>query len=841
MIPKKSAVLGAVHSRPSRRVKRPPHVVPKRLALDERPESLREEAQSEADESFVESQEKFDVETEQVSSVEESSPLNPHSSAELFGSEHPVASNDLTSDAMRELADLERTLQTLGVDDQPNDEQANEADSLPQAKSELVPSFTKASVRKPSSGDAVLGAENAKYNPERIGLDKLGTPDELISKLAEVGYHCHPFYAAQLALLLNTPTNTVRTLLLEGPPGCGKSFLAKSLAKVSGAELMCLSCFRGMNLQNLIEAPSTLALASAMTGKGGGDPAEVMHLGALSKAFLASQSRPVILLVDEIDKVDSAIDTFFLGPIQDGRIWLESRPPIEANLQNLVLIFTKNFERPLNDALLRRVQPVRMQYMDSSLEIAVLSPHCPERLVQNLVRVADIMRETDGSYPFERPPAPEELLRIGKFVMQLLEWNTTDFAFVGWNVWYMMAKSEHDRNVLELMLRYHPEFFDPLVPDGRNASTEQIYARLGRVVLESIVADPDEVRRGKAYRPEVVGLTNVGAPEDLARKLKVVGYECLPFNATQISLLLNTPSDRVRTLLLEGPSGCGKSFMAKCLSKITGAEFMCLSCYKDMNVQHLIEVPSAMAIAQSMAGQQEGAKDKLMNLGIIARAFLKSQNQPVILLVDEIDKVDIAIDTFFLGPIQDARIWLESRPPIDANIDNLLVIFTKNYARTLNDALLRRVHPVRMTYLNATLERNILSKHCLPQLVANLVSVADRMRDSTGSYQFERPPAPEELLTGGHYIMKLMEWGSQDFAWIGRNVWAILAKSEHDRAVLDHMMRFHPDFIDPLCPDGRNAPADQVYARLGRVILKDIVADPEALDRERAWEDMEYN
>jgi hypothetical protein len=230
-----------------------------------------------------------------------------------------------------------------------------------------------------------------------------------------------------------------------------------------------------------------------------------------------------------------------------------------------------------------------------------------------------------------------------------------------------------------------------------------------------------------------------------------------------------------------------------------------------------------------------------MNLGIIGRAFLKSQNQPVILLVDEIDKVDTAIDTFFLGPIQDARIWLESRPPIDANLENLLIIFTKNYVRTLNDALLRRVHPVRMTYLDATLERNILSKHCLPQLVANLVSVADRMRDSSGSYQFERPPAPEELLTGGHYVMKLLDWGSVDFAWIGRNVWAILAKSEHDRAVLEHMMRFHPDFIDPLCPDGRNAPIEQVYARLGRIMLKDIVVDPEALNREKAWEELEYN
>lgn len=71
----------------------------------------------------------------------------------------------------------------------------------------------------------------------------------------------------------------------------------------------------------------------------------------------------------------------------------------------------------------------------------------------------------------------------------------------------------------------------------------------------------------------------------------------------------------------------------------------------------------------------------------------------MILLIDELDKPDSSIDTFFLGPIQDARIWLESREPIDANINNLVLMFTKNWNRTLDEALLRRVHPVRRPIL----------------------------------------------------------------------------------------------------------------------------------------------
>jgi len=331
------------------------------------------------------------------------------------------------------------------------------------------------------------------------------------------------------------------------------------------------------------------------------------------------------------------------------------------------------------------------------------------------------------------------------------------------------------------------------------------------------------------------GLTGVQSPEVLAELLAKVGYQCLPFVATQMALVLNQSTDRVRALLLEGPSGCGKSFMAKSLAKITGAELMCLSCYRGMPTQNLIESPSTLAMANAMVGKAAGDAAELMNLGILARAYLESQKRPIILLVDELDKPESSIDTFFLGPIQDARIWLESRSPIDADPSNLLLIFTKNFNRVLDEALLRRVHPIKMTYLDSTLERKILSQHCNPKLVANLVTVADRMRNSNGSYTFERPPAPEELLSAGSYVQQLLQWEMSDFGFVGRSIWATLAKSEHDRAVLEHMMRYHPDFMDPLFPDPKATKIDEIYARLGRVILNGIVEDPKAEAREKAW------
>ena len=89
-------------------------------------------------------------------------------------------------------------------------------------------------------------------------------------------------------------------------------------------------------------------------------------------------------------------------------------------------------------------------------------------------------------------------------------------------------------------------------------------------------------------------------------------------------------------------------------------------------------------------------------------------------------------------------------------------------------------------------------------------------------------------------MQQMLDWKAADFAWIGKNVWAIIAKSEHDRAVMEHMLRFHPDFLDPLFMDGKSASIEVIYARLGRLVLQEIVDDPDRDKRERAWLEMEY-
>jgi len=331
--------------------------------------------------------------------------------------------------------------------------------------------------------------KNDQSFDEEVTLKRVSKPSILVKKLEEVGYICPENLALQISLFLNTNQDKVRALLLEGPSGCGKSFFAKSLAKVTGAEFVTLSCYANMPLSNLIEAPSTLGLAKAMASNGVSDT-EIINLGVLSKVFLMSQEKPVILLIDELDKADPAIDTFFLGPIQDAKIWLESRSPISAKIENLLLIFTKNFNRKIDDALMRRVFPIKMSYLDPKLELKILSQYCSPKIVSNLVKLAELTRFAQGSYEFERPPAPEELLTAGQFIEQAIQWGIKDYAVIGEAIFRLLAKSEHDKLVLEHMLKYHPEFADPDEIDPKTISIREVYTKLGLLVLNGVVSNP---------------------------------------------------------------------------------------------------------------------------------------------------------------------------------------------------------------------------------------------------------------------------------------------------------------------------------------------------------------
>jgi MoxR-like ATPase len=153
---------------------------------------------------------------------------------------------------------------------------------------------------------------------------------------------------------------------------------------------------------------------------------------------------------------------------------------------------------------------------------------------------------------------------------------------------------------------------------------------------------------------------------------------------------------RVRKpLLLEGEAGVGKTEAAKAISSILGARLIRLQCYEGLDVAHAVyEWNYTRQLLHIRATQDGGpvAEDELFGPKfLIRRPLLEaiSSSEPVVLLIDEIDRADDEFEAFLLELLSDFQITIPEIGTITAQ-QRPVVILTSNRTRELHDALKRR-------------------------------------------------------------------------------------------------------------------------------------------------------
>lgn len=225
----------------------------------------------------------------------------------------------------------------------------------------------------------------------------------------------------------------VATLLLDGPPGVGKSFLAKSLAAILGGSYLQYNCHPDSSEEELLR---DINFFLPMLSQGGfltkqPDFEDAFIHGQLFDAIRLSHKGPVVLLVDELDKARSAVDALLLGFLNDGYISLPGGDEgfgikqMKANLQNLIVIITKNDERDLAPALLRRARVVAMDYPPRNVEV---------RLLQELRGISDgaakalvtFARKLRANTSLMKPPSPPEVARVAEDFLLLARNNVRE-------------------------------------------------------------------------------------------------------------------------------------------------------------------------------------------------------------------------------------------------------------------------------------------------------------------------------------------------------------------------------------------------------------------------------
>ena len=216
----------------------------------------------------------------------------------------------------------------------------------------------------------------------------------------------HYVYDDTLATVLAVALQLGRPLLIEGAAGVGKTEIAKVMASALGRDLVRLQCYEGLDESKaLYEWNYQKQLLSIQVNMGQKDGDELTR-SLFSDAYLLERpllqsirsEKPVVLLIDEVDKADEEFEAFLLELLSEMQVTIPEVGTIRAQSVPFVVL-TSNRARPLSEALRRRCAYLYIQYPDLEKELAILRaklPHVDDRLCAQVAVAVQKLRESEA-------------------------------------------------------------------------------------------------------------------------------------------------------------------------------------------------------------------------------------------------------------------------------------------------------------------------------------------------------------------------------------------------------------------------------------------------------------
>ena len=206
------------------------------------------------------------------------------------------------------------------------------------------------------------------------------TLEELKSKMDQAHY----IYDDTLATVLFVALRLGRPLLIEGAAGVGKTEIAKVMASALNRELVRMQCYEGLDESKaLYEWNYQKQLLSIQVNQKDTDK-DTLTKSLFSDEYLLERpllksirsEKPVVLLIDEIDKADEEFEAFLLELLSDMQVSIPEVGTIQAKTVPFVVL-TSNRARPLSEALRRRCAYLYIEYPDLEKELAILRAKLP--------------------------------------------------------------------------------------------------------------------------------------------------------------------------------------------------------------------------------------------------------------------------------------------------------------------------------------------------------------------------------------------------------------------------------------------------------------------------------
>ncbi len=246
--------------------------------------------------------------------------------------------------------------------------------------------------------------------------------------------------------------------------------------------------------------------------------------------------------------------------------------------------------------------------------------------------------------------------------------------------------------------------------------------------------------------------------EEIMRRFAEVGYVADSQLATAIAMMQHLR----RPLLLEGDAGVGKTEVAKSLAKVLDGRLIRLQCYEGLDASAALyewNYQRQILAIKIREGEEISAEEKERH--IFAREFLLerpllqaiTQDQPPVLLVDEIDRADEEFEAFLLELLSDFQISIPELGTITAK-SVPYVVLTSNATRELSDALRRRCLYHFVDYPDEAKELRILGAR-LPDIEGGLATQVVRFVQAVRKEDVRKKPGVGETIDWASALMGL--------------------------------------------------------------------------------------